>query len=393
MHHPSSDRLDAYLDGRLSGTALLELDDHLAACDMCRGRLTADVRLRSVAALIRADLRAALPPSAHVSSENLGRYVDRALPDAEMEEADAHVASCAACAEDVADVHAYKQTLAAASMHWRFAQRWRASRPAVVAALAAAAALLVVAAWLTTGRDGTAGRNAGRTSPADTPSVVLRDAGGIVTLDRAGVLTAPRALAPDDERAVAEALASRHIPVPPTVVDLAGRPESLMGRPAPARSFAALSPVGTAVITDRPTFTWTPLDGAARYSVRVFDDRFNQVAASGGLTGTTWTPSTSLPRGSIFAWQVTATKQGGEITTPSAPNPQAKFKVLDSADADAIARARISYGDSHLVLGVLFARAGLLDEARAELQALADANRDSALASDLLRDIPPRRRN
>ena len=262
-----------------------------------------------------------------------------------------------------------------------------------MAAMASAAALLGLAAWLTIGRDRPAEQNAGRTLPADTPSVALRDAGGIVTLDRAGVLRAPRALAPDDERAVVEALASRHLGIPPAIADLAGRSESLMGRSAPAQSFAALSPVGTAVMTDRPTFTWTPLDGATRYSVRVFDDRFNQVAASGPLTGTSWVPATPLPPGSVLAWQVTATKNGVQITMPSAPDPQARFKVLDRADAEAVARAKASYAGSHLALGVLLARAGLLDEARAELQALAGANPDSALASDLLRDVQQRRRN
>jgi anti-sigma factor RsiW len=393
MPHPPAGQLAAYRDRRLSGAALLELDDHLAGCETCRGRLALDDRLRSAVTLIRADLRAASAPFDHVSSEDLGRYVDGALPPADMEAADAHVASCEACAEDVADLRAYKQTLAVAGAHWRFAQRWRASRPRVVAAMASAAALLGLAAWLTIGRDRPAEQNAGRTLPADTPSVALRDAGGIVTLDRAGVLRAPRALAPDDERAVVEALASRHLGIPPAIADLAGRSESLMGRSAPAQSFAALSPVGTAVMTDRPTFTWTPLDGATRYSVRVFDDRFNQVAASGPLTGTSWVPATPLPPGSVLAWQVTATKNGVQITMPSAPDPQARFKVLDRADAEAVARAKASYAGSHLALGVLLARAGLLDEARAELQALAGANPDSALASDLLRDVQQRRRN
>ena len=104
-------------------------------------------------------------------------------------------------------------------------------------------------------------------------------------------------------------------------------------------------------------------------------------------------PATPLAPGAVLAWQVTATKNGVEITTPSAPDPQARFTVLDRAEADAVARAKASYAGSHLALGVLLARAGLLDEARTELQALAGANPDSALAVDLLRDVQQQRRN
>jgi anti-sigma factor RsiW len=401
MHHPAAELLDAYRNRRLSGAALLELDDHLASCETCRGRLASDERTRSAVAAIQADLLAASPPSDHLSSEDLVSYVDGVLPPVEMELADAHLASCAACADDVADLRAYKQTLAGAGApvgqtpgaHWRFAQRWRAATPRVAAVMASAAALLALAAWLTIGRNRSVEQQAGRTTAAaDAPSIALRDAGGIVTLDRAGVLSAPRALAPDDRLAVAAALASRHLEIPGAVADLARRAESLMGRTSPARAFAPVSPVGTAVLTDRPAFTWTPLDGATRYSVRVFDDRFNQVAASGALVSASWSVPAPLARGATFAWQVTAVKDGVSTTVPSTPDPEARFIVIDSAGAEAMTRAKASYADTHLALGVLFARAGLLDEARAELQALVLANPDSTVARDLLQDVEQRRR-
>ena len=313
-----------------------------------------------------------------------------------MAEADAHVAACAACAEDVADLRTYKQTLTGAGAHWRLARRWRAT-PGVIAALASAAAVIALATWATVDRHPAAQPIAGRTAASHDASITLRDAGGTVTLDRAGIVVLAwkdrsRALAPDDLATVEHALTSGHLDIPAAIADLAGRSESLMGTPSPASAFAPVSPVATAVMTGLPAFAWTPLDRATRYTVRVFDDRFHQVASSGPVTGTTWAPAMPLPPGAVYAWQVTATIDGVEKTVPSAPDPPARFSVLDGADAEAIAQAKQSYAGSHLALGVLFAKAGLLDEARAELQALAAANPESALAADLLRQVQPRQR-
>ena len=66
-----------------------------------------------------------------------------------------------------------------------------------------------------------------------------------------------------------------------------------------------------------------------------------------------------------------------------------KFQVLSSADLqklDGLKRTR-----SHLVLGVFYARVGLLAEAERELQELVRLNPDDKVAKKLLRSVRSRR--
>ena len=56
-------------------------------------------------------------------------------------------------------------------------------------------------------------------------------------------------------------------------------------------------PVGSVLMTDRPTFRWSPMDGAAGYVVEVYDGSFNLVASSPRLTARSWAAPQTLPRG------------------------------------------------------------------------------------------------
>jgi hypothetical protein len=87
----------------------------------------------------------------------------------------------------------------------------------------------------------------------------------------------------------------------------------------------------------------------------------------------------------VYSWQVKALRDGAEITSPRPPAPQAKFRILDQAKASEISRAKRSYGSSHLVLGMLYADAGLLREAEQEFRFLLKANPNSEIARKLFR--------
>ena len=156
--------------------------------------------------------------------------------------------------------------------------------------------------------------------------------------------------------------------------------------------FKLLEPVAKVIESNQPDFRWQPLAGAASYTVTVYDADFNRVTTSPSLTGTEWRPPQSLPRGAIYSWQVKAMKDGREVVVPEPPAPEARFKVLEQAKAEEIARARRQFAGSHLTLGLLYAQAGMQDKAAQELQALVDANQSSSLARKLLRSaktLPP----
>ena len=144
-------------------------------------------------------------------------------------------------------------------------------------------------------------------------------------------------------------------------------------------------------MSDRPTFRWSPLKGATGYVVEVYDGDFNLVAASPQLTSHSWT-APALSRGRIYGWQVKAIKDSQEVTSPRPPAPQARFRILDHAKANELAKARRAYSSSHLALGLLYAEAGLLREAEQELRALQKANPDSEIARSLLSQVQALRR-
>lgn len=131
------------------------------------------------------------------------------------------------------------------------------------------------------------------------------------------------------------------------------------------------------------------MEGVTAYVVEVYDDQYKLAATSPELTEASWT--TTLARGKVYSWQVKALKEGQEFTSPRPPAPQAKFRILDQAKANEIARARRAHGNSHLTLALLYADAGLIKEAEQELRLLRRANPNSEVARALLRSLQSQR--
>jgi hypothetical protein len=146
------------------------------------------------------------------------------------------------------------------------------------------------------------------------------------------------------------------------------------------------------VLSDRPTFHWSPLAGATGYRVEVYDEKFNLAAASPEVAVTSWTAPAPLERGAIHSWQVKALKEGRDVLAPRPPAGQALFRVLDADGAGRLARVRREHGSSHLLLGILYGRAGLLDDAERELRAVQRENPDSEVVRRLLASAQALRR-
>jgi anti-sigma factor RsiW len=232
------------------------------------------------------------------------------------------------------------------------------------------------------------------------PAIVaaLNDSGKRVALDAAGNLVGFEQLPESDRRAIKSALASGRVSTPPALAGLTAGGGPLLGGGGGQADdggivFAPLTPVGTVVRAVRPSFKWGTLEGATSYVVNVYDTSFNKVATSGALSGTEWTPPAgALAHGRVYAWQVTASRGSEEITAPAPDAPEARFKVLEDVEARELDAAQRVAGDSHLALGVIYARAGLLEEAEREFRLLLEENPASVTAQKLLRDLRARRR-
>jgi hypothetical protein len=151
-----------------------------------------------------------------------------------------------------------------------------------------------------------------------------------------------------------------------------------------------LRPLG-AVLETRPVFEWNAINGATNYSVRVVDSAGRTAADVVGLVNTRWTPSSPLNRGQLYTWQLVAMVNGRELVYPAPPAAEARFIVLDEDVIRQIEQAKQRAGQSHLVMAVLYARVGLVDEARKELEALASANPNAELPKSLIRNLPQSR--
>jgi len=225
--------------------------------------------------------------------------------------------------------------------------------------------------------------------PQPAPAVVaqLNDGNGVVSLDQEGKLSGADNLPPAYQGLLKKALTSQRIERSSQLQGLTRPSSTLMGVDSKSLPFAVVEPVGNVVLSNQPVFRWSTLEGATSYVVEVYDDQFKLVASSPELPNRSWTASQSFARGKVYSWQVKAMKDGQEVTSPRPPAPQAKFRVLDQAKANEIAKAKRAYGSSHLTLGLLYADAGLLREAEQEFRLLRRANPDSDIARNLLRQI------
>ena len=105
-----------------------------------------------------------------------------------------------------------------------------------------------------------------------------------------------------------------------------------------------------------------------------------------------WTPLHPLKRNAVYIWQVTALKEGREVTSPAAPAKEARFRILSAEKTATLAPVITELAGSHLKLGVVYAHEGLLDDAEQEFRAAITAGEDVTLARKLLLSVKQMRR-
>lgn len=361
----------------------------------------------------------------HLSPDQTGLFVDNQLVGDQLQIVNDHLSRCEECSLAVEDLRAFSKEVSpsldvayrptvsmGAKEGWlqrTFSSVSRVFSVHPVPAFGAALAILLFAVagwfvWKNTREQEPAPQIAvtpvpPQPAPSSEPVPVpaqpvvvpvvaqLKDGNGEFTLDREGKLSGANDLPASYQNLIKKALTSKQLERSAQLEGLSRPPSSLMGSNDRGREFAVLGPAGVVLLTDRPTFSWKALEGTTGYVVEVYDADFKLVFSSAQQSKTSWTAPQALRRGAVYSWQVKALKDGEEITSPRPPAPQAKFRVLDQAKASEIARAKRTAGSSHLVLGMLYADAGLLRDAEQEFRLLLKANPDSELARNLLRQV------
>jgi anti-sigma factor RsiW len=328
--HVTIDELNALRGGRLPPDEILRLTRHLGACETC-------------AALGRASVAGTHPDL----ETELFAYAEGMLNPKRRIEVERHLDGCAICREDVDD-----------ALRTRDAIGHRRPRYILPVAAAATIAVVLSAYWLL------------RPAPALAPSrrvTVSRPAAGYGRADW--------------DALVASARATGVIPTSPALRELRRTPDELRGYSA--HTNAVLHPSEVVVESPQPEFTWPAATGAV-YVVSIAEGD-EIVAQSPRLRVARWTPPNPLRRGHTYVWQVELPKSHTLLPTPPAPPPA--FRVLDEATALEIDEARRRFRADHLLLALLYARAGVTDRAREELGAYAAEHPEDVRARQMLQSI------
>jgi hypothetical protein len=333
--HLTIEEITAYCDRTLAPASALEISDHLVACVECRESMS------------RAGAGRAQSPVSRVEYEELAGYIDNELGPIERHDVLEKLSRSALARRELRDLVEFKEEMAEAEKESTGGfHKW-------VLPIAAGIMIAAVAGWWIS---------------ATKRHDLARD------------------LTPELRATLHEVMAQGHFILPPVVEQLRLEREQLAGQSPAARiGLKLISPVGTAIATETPVFRWTQVEGATGYRIslavrgkesptRVFDVPSNQ---------TTWEISMPLAPEQTYEWEVQAIRNGEMLEqAPVPPEPEAIFYVLDRQQQIDLSKQREKLSRSHLALGLTYARAGLIDDARDEFRAL--EKEDFALARKLI---------
>jgi hypothetical protein len=298
----------------------------------------------------------------HPTGEQLRTFGDGRLAGRALIETARHIAGCSKCAATASEGHDIDT--AAAALRADLSATERRASPWWIAIAAGAGGALLMTGWLTMHRsipNLPPQRRQIRATTSSTERVEWK-----VLVDTA--------------------LIDQRIAPPEILRELRPSASSLRAVRRERRMNDALKPAGVVVDTDRPAFSWAAVEGAKTYRVLVFAHG-EEVARSEPLSVTSWQPSKPLARGGIFEWQVIASTPHGDVVLPPPEAPRALIGVLSAAAAEEIAAARRERPGETLLLGLLYARAGVIDRAEEELRVYAAKNPRSTAANSLLRCV------
>lgn len=347
--HLTIEEIEHWHRGKLPAGQIVALARHLATCRQCEA-LAEPHDLERNAAIVRAQVEGFEHPDLETA---LFAYVDGTLDERDRSNVGEHLLTCSRCREDVEDARGVsRRTSRTPSRAW-------------LIALAALLATAFIGALLLQPR------HAETAQPQPTAS-------------RTTIEPKPRRRV-DEAAMVRRTLVEAPLVMPPILRSIRRGDEVLRGSGSDRER---LSPAGVVVEARRPELTWSAPEGATSF-VAIYDGE-REIVRSRPMQRTSWTPPADLERGVTYTWEVQIQTSGGTQIVPAPPAPAARFHVLDARVATDLDAARRQRANDPLLLGILYARAGLEARARAELAQVPDAERE--IAQRRLREIDSWRR-
>jgi len=412
--HLSTEQIEEYVGRRSSRVDLARVNEHLFGCEACYQRFLDVFQTRRFPVVIDLDELAGLK-GWHLQGEELKDYVQGRMEGLHLDHANLHLKACAWCKEEVSHFSEFTDKLEyyLSKRHIPLKQPANRSRqlpklgaifipwsPVRLASAAALIVLLLISAtiiWSVLGinlrEQGTTAHETSNvdssvradgqsavqpptnppqhpetshpdtsTQPRDTLNPKYKPQGTFSTATSSHTSRAKEKTQQNAETSlVAENL------VMPAVIEMFDRaPVVLRGDGNKNETFRVASPYSTVVSDVRPTFRWTALTGASSYVVSVYDAKLNLIKTSESLTNTQWVMPSQLKRGVVYTWVVTALKDGKEVLAPTLP-ARAEFRIIEQSEWAKL-RGLLKNTQSGAERGVLYAKAGLLDEAEQELR-------------------------
>ena len=344
--HLTQDLAAGWRERRLPPNQIAAIADHLAQCKTCREAVSATDAAATLAGAFEC-------PADHLTYENLESLVERRVSAEDLAVMHQHVSGCPTCARELADLTVFAQTQQRPNSR----RLWIAVP--VIAALAAAAIVAVRDTKPAIVASGTVA------SLADAQIV---DSGRRVWVDGTGQLHGLEGAPTAMQASVAEALRSGALPVSSANEGLAGRRDTLLGSAQVAAAIQSFAPAGVVTPDLQPMFQWSAPADATGFVVAVFTKDFQPVATSPALNSSEWLCTKALREGTTYVWTVTVTVSGKRITAPSAPEPEARFRVATQAERAELDAARLMHSD--LAVATVATRAGMYAEADQALSRL-----------------------
>jgi hypothetical protein len=256
--HLSLYQLNRYRHARLAAAELLVIDDHLGDCEFCRQQLCRRMDPQAALLSLQTNLQA-VSEEDHLSPAQCAAFKNNTLSAVERELITSHLEFCCACTAQLQIATETKPT----QSWW---ETWRERLMLVWPIPVAAAMVIMVVATA----DYFYFRP--KTKP-NAPEVVQRET---VPEPSEAALPSQPATKTELPTRLAAAVEVTRLTLPPELAALRGE-KVTRGETITDTAFRMTSPVGTFVLSTRPTLRWQALAGATNYKIKVFSTDYELV--------------------------------------------------------------------------------------------------------------------